>query len=97
MTSIILIILSGLIKTRSTKAASRMDTFNEVKLIFIMYHIICFTRYIPDPETQFTIGYSCMAFLMLGLLTNMSTLIKQPFILCRLNLFIALAKRRAKK
>jgi len=51
-----------------------MDYFNEVKLILIMYHILTFTAFVPDPETKHNIGYSCAAILIIGIVVNMSML-----------------------
>lgn len=31
--------------------ASRMEMFNEIVLVFIMYTMICFTDFVPDLET----------------------------------------------
>ena len=97
MTSKLLIILSGWIKTRELKSRTAMDQFNEVKLLFIMYHIICFTAFVPDAETRFLIGYSCMAFVAAGLLINMADLMSQPILLCKHNCRIKIQLRKARK
>ena len=60
-----------------------MDAFNEVKLIVIMYHMMCFTLFIQDPITKFNIGYSCFIFLVLGLAVNMTMLIVSPIVLLK--------------
>ena len=49
----------------------------------IMYHIFCFTNFIPDPETRFLVGYSSIIVILGGLVINSFALITAPFILCR--------------
>jgi len=51
MTSISMIIAGGFINARNAKFDRNMDTFNEAKLIVIMYHMMLFTDLLPDPET----------------------------------------------
>ena len=74
-----------------------MDAFNEVKLILIMYHLMLFTMFVPDPLAKFKIGYSCLAFMGMGLIINMTMMIVAPIVglkrWCRINYH----KRKAKK
>ena len=40
--------------------ANRLEMFNECMLMLIMYSFMCFTDFVPDLETQYTVGYvSC--------------------------------------
>ena len=55
-----------------------METFNEIKLIVITYHMMLFTDFVGDADTEYKIGYSCMAFLLVGTAINMSTLVVDP-------------------
>ena len=80
MSSICMIIANGHIKAKASSYDQKMEAFNEVKLIFIMYHLMLFTDFGPDPETKFIIGYSCAATLILGTAINMALLVKQPII-----------------
>ena len=81
--SIFLIIASGYIKVRKTKFGDRMDKFNEIKIIFIVYHLMLFTMFVPNPETKFQIGYSCAIVVVVGTVVNMSELISNSFRLMR--------------
>ena len=74
-----------------------MERFNEAKLVVIMYHIICFTDYVPDAETKFFIGYSCITFVIGGLLINSYSLITSPFFTLRKKLRLYCYKRSALK
>jgi len=78
LTSVVLISTANLTKARDSNFDRRMDIFNEVKLIFLMYHMILFTEFVHDFETKNHVGYSCAVFLMAGLATNMFMLVAQP-------------------
>ena len=70
--SVIMVILGGNLNVRTTSYARKMDLFNEVRLIVIMYHMMLFTMFVPDLEMREKIGYSCASVVVLGLLFNMS-------------------------
>ena len=74
-----------------------MDQFNEIKLNLIMYHLLLFTMFVPDPEIKYKIGFSCLVFLFIGLAVNMFKMFATPITMfkrwCRLRYF----KKRARK
>ena len=70
--SIIMIILGGTLNVRNSSYAKKMDIFNEVRLILIMYHMILFTMFVPELDMRENIGYSCSSIVVMGLLFNMS-------------------------
>ena len=51
MLSIFIIISAGYIDARNSKFDRGMDVFNEAKIIFLMYHMMLFTDFLPDPIT----------------------------------------------
>ena len=55
-----------------------METFNEMKLIVITYHMMLFTDFVGDADTEYKIGHSCNAFLLFGTAINMTTLVVHP-------------------
>ena len=74
-----------------------MDMFNEVKLIMIMYHMLLFTMFVPDPETRFLIGYSCFVLVILGICINMMQLIVDPIKSMKRNCRLRYHKKRMNK
>ena len=68
--------------------------FNEAKLIMIMYHMLLFTMFVPDPETRFLIGYSCFVFVILGICINMMQLIIEPLKSMKKNCRLRYHKKR---
>ena len=95
--SILLIIAGGHINVRNSKYDGNMDTFNEVRLIFIMYHMMLFTMYVSDLGVKVQIGYSCSFFVVFGLLVNMGKLIVFPIKACTKKCKVKYAKRKARK
>lgn len=79
MTSLFLIVGLGYIDVRTSKFDRMMDIFNEAKLIVIMYHMILFTDFLPDPEAQCQVGISVSVVLVIGTAINMIMLVVQPF------------------
>ena len=73
-----------------------MDAFNEIKLMFIAYHIMCFTPFVTDPLMQYNIGYSCFVFMVIGLAINMIMLFVAPFALLKRWCKIWKAKKKAR-
>lgn len=78
MMSIFIIIAEGYINARKSNFDRNMNLYNEAKLIFIMYHLILFSDFLPNPESQSQVGISCSATLVIGTLINMSVLFVVP-------------------
>ena len=74
MTSIFQVILVGFIDPYITKQLNTNEIINETITIFIMYHIFCFTDWVPDAKVQYNLGYSCLFFNFLHLSFNLSQL-----------------------
>jgi len=71
MSSIFQIILVGFIMPYKKKRHNLSEMINEVVTIFIMYHIFCFTSWVPDANIRYNIGYSCLVFNFLNLGFNL--------------------------
>ena len=41
-----------------TPFANKMEVYNECTIITLSYGLLCFTDAVPDPEAQYTIGWS---------------------------------------
>ena len=44
-----------------SKFANRLETFNEVCILCLSYHAMCFTDFVPDPVVRNDIGKSYIA------------------------------------
>ena len=78
LSCLMMVIGAGYIDARTSRFDKLMDNFNEVKLVFIMYHMVLFTDFVPAPETQNKIGFSCAAALVFGTAVNMLMLVLTP-------------------
>ena len=67
MTSIFQIILVGFIEPYENKRHNNTEIINEILTIFIMYHIFCFTEWVPDANVQYNLGYSCLVFNLMNI------------------------------
>ena len=72
---IVNVILLLYIKPYTTKGQNLMETINEVVAMLIMYHMFMFTDFVPDPTTRFQLGFSCIVFIAVHLLMNLSVII----------------------
>ena len=59
--------------------ANRLETFNEVLLLLIMYTMMCFTDFVPDLETQYSIGYVACSLVVGHLLDNLEIMLTTSF------------------
>ena len=53
----------------------RSEYFSEVAIIFLMYHVFCFTDFVPEVETRFLVGYSISGFVILYLAVFLGSVI----------------------
>ena len=51
--------------------ANRLEIFNEVILMLIMYTFMCFTDFVAYLETQFAVGYVSCGLVVFHLLVNL--------------------------
>ena len=78
MISIFIIIAAGYSDARDSRFNRNMDIFNEIKVMCIMYHLMLFTHFLPDPIVQNNLGLSCSIVLVLGTGINMVMLVSDP-------------------
>ena len=96
MTSIVLIIAVNWLPVHLTNQSKAMTTFNEIKLIVITYHMMLFTDFVGDVDTEYKIGYSCIVFLFFGTAINMSSLVVDPIKLSHHKTRLYCYKRKAR-
>ena len=71
MCSVAQIILIGIVTPFKTRHENNLETANEVLTMLIMYHIFCFTDFVPEEKTRYYIGYTCLAANIAHLAFNM--------------------------
>ena len=70
MSSIFSVILIGFIKPYDKKRLHETEILNEVVTVFILYHIFCFTDWVPDANVKYELGFSCLLFNFVSLCVN---------------------------
>ena len=76
--------------------ANKLEMFNESILMMIMYTFLCFTDFVPNLETQFTVGYVSCGIVMLHLLVCLGIMSVGSFRNIRLRVQFMLLKFRHK-
>lgn len=61
LSGIATIILLGYTKPFTSNSANRKEIIQEIIIIFISYHIFCFSSWLPDLKMRHWIGYSIIA------------------------------------
>lgn len=55
------------------------ECFNEVTTVFLMYHIMCFSDFVPEAETRNLLGYSFIGVAGVNILTHASLMMRDNF------------------
>ena len=97
MSTIALIIVGNYTNYRNSKFDQHVDTFNEVKLLVIMQHMLLFTPYVDDVNTKELMGYSCFAVVGIGLIINVVSVGIDPIKDLKRKMRIQWHKKRARK
>ena len=67
MSSVAMIILINWQRPFKRKLRNTAETAHEVVIIFLMYHAMCFSDFVPDARTRHQIGYSMIGLTLLHL------------------------------
>ena len=77
-------------KPRDTK----MQVFNEVCSVFLLYHLMCFSAFVPDPMIRYNLGYTYVFVAAINLSFYLVLMIRQNFKSMKKKLRKKLAKYR---
>ena len=56
-----------------------VEIFNEVINLILMYHILCFTFFVPDADIRYLIGYSFIGFTVFNLSVHIILMLVEVF------------------
>lgn len=71
-----IVILIGLTQPMNPKSRNKTEIFNEICVIIVIYHCICFTDFLPDANFRYNVGYSCCLCLIFNIIGNVSYLLR---------------------
>ena len=74
--------------------ANRLEIFNEIVLMLIMYTFMCFSDFVPLVETQFQVGYVSCGLVVFHLLVNLGIMSVSSFKQMRLRVQFMFLKCR---
>lgn len=81
------------------KGSNWTELGNEAVILLIMYHMFCFTEFVPDPQVRYMIGYSVVAIAVVHLLVfyiwKIISVVRSAIRECRIT--FALRQSRASK
>lgn len=80
-----------------TKAQARLEYFNEVVLMMVMYTIITYSPWVDDPIVTFYIGYVTILFVILHLIVNFTLIFRNSLKSCKLKCRSRYLKKELKK
>lgn len=53
------VIIIGQIDVFETRFKRNMEFINEMMIMLILYNVICFSSFVPDPIAKYKMGYFC--------------------------------------
>jgi len=69
----------GRVEPFELRRKNELELFNEVTVMFALYHLICFSDFVPDPSMRFSIGYSICTIMSIQLVVNMFLVLRNQF------------------
>ena len=85
-TNIGLIIFFQLKKPLDSSFANKMETFNECTMLFINYHLLCFTDFAPSVERRRELGFSYIAVMLSNIGLHLTLISAASFVAFKLRL-----------
>jgi len=67
-----MVLLVGHVKPFTNWSANWIELGNEFSTLVVNYHLMCFTNFVPEPETKEYIGDSLVWFTVANLAVNLA-------------------------
>ena len=66
-------------KPHASFYSTSVEIFNELINLILMYHIMCFTFFVPEANTRYLIGYSFIGFTVFNLSVHIILMLAEVF------------------
>jgi len=76
---------------------NRMEILGELTNLMLMYHLLCFTDFVLDPELRYSIGYSFVFVMLLYIAINLFLMLRGTLTKAKANLAKKCMKKEKKK
>lgn len=73
--SILMIIYITYVKPFEIRLLNLLEIFNEYSILVATYHLYSFTAFVPDPETQYQMGWSIIGITVFNMAVNVFIMI----------------------
>jgi len=79
---------------------NNLEIYNDILVFYVTLHFFLFTDFVPEAETQYIIGYSCIGMIGLGMFVDIFFIFWQNILVLRLiiikywNLFLWILKKK---
>jgi len=80
LTIITQVIILGRLQPFELPSKTKYELFSEVVVMLVMYHLICFTPFVPDVDMRFKLGYSVSAIVIVHLAVSMAILLRVTYL-----------------
>ena len=80
MTIITQVIILGRLQPFVLPSKTKYELFSEVIVMLVMYHLICFTPFVPDVDMRFKLGYSVCSIVVAHLVVSMAILLRVTYL-----------------
>ena len=97
LVSLVQLIYQVIIKPYDSILINRLETFNEVSILMLGYHLPCVSKFVTDPFILEKIGWSIICLLILNISANLSVIIWQAFRIGKLKLKAEMKRRQIAK
>jgi hypothetical protein len=71
MSIIVAVNLIGNVQALHTPERRNLEYLNEIIIMLVLYTIICFSQFVPDPEARYMMGFVCIVIVASHLLINL--------------------------
>ena len=61
----------------------RLEIFNEITTVLLLYTVTCFTNFVPDVHTQVFIGYFFICLMIANMAAHLFFLLRSSFLDCK--------------
>ena len=76
------------------KVANRVEIISELITLLLMYHLLLFTDFVPDPEVRYLVGYPFTGLMVVFIVFQLAMIMLTPLIAIRNRAREWLAKRK---
>ena len=99
MSIVFAVIITGHVKPFDRLEKNRFEQLNEVFLMVLIYHFVCFTPFQPDPMIRVRIGFSFMGLEILNIAGSLLFVLQSQLgeLILKIKIYRALYRRNLYK